>query len=73
MAQHNILNNIKGREEDILSLFILGHCCDVGLENFYDMLPILVDYRLTPERERDHNKPLQCPVPKIRVQPYFRL
>jgi hypothetical protein len=37
----NPLNNIQSREKDILSLFILGHCCDVGLENFYNMLTIL--------------------------------
>jgi hypothetical protein len=41
IARLNILNNIQSREQDILSLFILGHCRDVGLENFYDMLTIL--------------------------------
>jgi hypothetical protein len=41
IARLNILNNIQSREEDMLSLFILGHCRDVGLENFYNMLTIL--------------------------------
>ena len=41
VARLNILNNIQSREEDILSLFILGHCRDVGLENFYNKLTIL--------------------------------
>jgi hypothetical protein len=41
IARLNILNNIQSREQDILSLFILGHCRDVRLENFYNMLAIL--------------------------------
>jgi hypothetical protein len=41
IAPLNLLNNIQSREEDILSLFILGHCGDVGLENFYNMLTVL--------------------------------
>jgi hypothetical protein len=41
IARLNILNNIQSREEDILGLFILGHCRDVGLENFYNMFTIL--------------------------------
>lgn len=41
LVRHNILNNIESSEEDILGLFILGHCLDVGLENFYNMLTIL--------------------------------
>jgi len=72
IARLNILNNIQSREEDILSLFILGHCRDVGLENFYNIFTILVDYQLTPVQRREHNEPLQCPVPRTRVQPYFR-
>lgn len=43
IARLNILNNIQSREEDILSLFIFGHCRDVGLENFYDMFTILCE------------------------------
>ena len=41
IARLDILNNIKSREEDILSLFIVGHCRDVGLKNFYNVLTIL--------------------------------
>jgi hypothetical protein len=41
IARLNILNNIQSCEEDILGLFILGHCGDVGLENFYNMFTIL--------------------------------
>jgi hypothetical protein len=41
IARLDILNNIQSREEDILSLFILGHCRDVGLKNFYNMFTIL--------------------------------
>ena len=75
IAQLNILNNIQSREEDILGLFILGHCRDVGLENFYYMLTILCGlsaYPL-PARRKEQNEPLQCPVPRTRAQPYFRL
>lgn len=42
IARLNILNNIQSREENKLSLFIFGHCRDVGLENFYDMFTILL-------------------------------
>ena len=69
----DILNNVQSCVEDILSLFILCHCRDVGLENFYNMLTILLGHQLTPVRCGEHNEPLTCPVPRTRVQPYFRL
>jgi hypothetical protein len=75
IARLNILNNIQSREKDILSLFILGHCRDVRLENFYNVLTILrgLSAYTTPVQRREHNEPLQCPVPRTRVRPYFRL
>lgn len=75
IARLNILDNIQSREEDILSLFILGHCRDVGLENFYNMLTILrgLSAYTTAVQRREHNEPLRCPLPRTRVQPYFRL
>ena len=52
IARLHILNNIQSCEKDILSLFILGHCRDVGLENFNNMLTILRGLSATPVQRK---------------------
>lgn len=45
----DILNDIESGEKDKLSVLVLGHCGDVGFENFYNILAILCGgHQVTP-------------------------
>jgi len=56
LPRYDTLNDHRKREENVLSVFILSHSRNVGFENLYDMLTILVDQQLALRQDRKNDQ-----------------
>lgn|SRR5712671_1081629 len=56
VPRYDTLNDIESGEENVLSVFILSHSRNVGFENLYDMLTILVDQQLALRQDRKNDQ-----------------